>query len=198
MATAGAGITFGAYGVSNSPSGTVVQGYAPSTGGESTVGVTGYTNDGANGVLGPANAMTGLNFGVQGISVSSRGVGVQGSSPDVAVAGFNQVCSTTCKPVAGTAEQFVTVSGGIVLQGLVGTGFTQVFSVDSNGDLSITGYLTKSSGSYKIGHPLDPSNKYLSHSLLSARHDEHLQRSRCAGFKGRCVGKPAGLFPGFE
>ncbi|MGD1025925.1 MAG: hypothetical protein ABR880_24355 [Candidatus Sulfotelmatobacter sp.] len=168
LATAGTGITFGVYGVSNSPNGTAVQGYAPSTGTGSTNGVAGYTNNGGNGVLGAASATTGVNFGVQGISVSSGGVGVQGSSPNVAVAGFNQVCSTTCNLVAGTAGQFVTASGGIVLQGLVGAGFTQVFSVDSNGDLTITGKLTKGSGSFKIDHPLDPSNKYLSHSFVES------------------------------
>ena len=33
-------------------------------------------------------------------------------------------------------------------------------------DVQITGHLTKTSGSFKIDHPLDPENKYLSHSLV--------------------------------
>jgi hypothetical protein len=57
---------------------------------------------------------------------------------------------------------------GLVLQGLVGSGFTQVFSVDSDGNLTITGKLTKGSGSFKIDHPLDPANKYLSHSFVES------------------------------
>jgi hypothetical protein len=33
-------------------------------------------------------------------------------------------------------------------------------------NLNVTGKLTKGSGSFKIDHPLDPANKYLSHSLV--------------------------------
>jgi hypothetical protein len=91
---------------------------------------------------------------------------VQGSSPNVGVVGINQVCSPTCNLVIGTAGQFITASGGLILQGLAGS--TQVFSVDSNGNLTITGNLSKGSGSFKIDHPLDPANKYLSHSFVES------------------------------
>jgi hypothetical protein len=168
LATATTGGAFGVYGVSNSPNGTAVQGYAPSSSAGASQGVAGFTNNGGNGVIGGAFAPTGLNFGVQGISFSSGGVGVQGSSPNVAVAGINQVCSPTCNLVVGTAGQFITASGGLVLQGLVGSSHAQVFSVDSNGNLAITGNLSKGSGSFKIDHPLDPANKYLSHSFVES------------------------------
>lgn len=36
------------------------------------------------------------------------------------------------------------------------------------GDLTITGNLAKSSGSFKIDHPLDPANKYLYHSFVES------------------------------
>src|SRR6185503_7022173 len=36
------------------------------------------------------------------------------------------------------------------------------------GDVRITGNLTKGSGSFKIDHPLDPENKYLSHSFVES------------------------------
>jgi hypothetical protein len=36
------------------------------------------------------------------------------------------------------------------------------------GDVHVNGRLTKSSGSFKIDHPLDPANKYLSHSFVEA------------------------------
>jgi len=32
----------------------------------------------------------------------------------------------------------------------------------------VTGKLTKGSGSFKIDHPLDPANKYLSHSFVES------------------------------
>jgi hypothetical protein len=168
VATANTGATEGVQGSVDSPNGYGVFGNATSTSAGVGTGVIGITNNDGNGVLGVAEPTTGVNFGVQGISYSSGGVGAQGVSPNVAVAGFNQVCSPTCTLVAGTAGQFVTGSGGLVLQGLVGSGFAQVFSVDSNGDLTITGKLTKGSGSFKIDHPLDPANKYLSHSFVES------------------------------
>jgi hypothetical protein len=37
-----------------------------------------------------------------------------------------------------------------------------------NGDLDVTGTLSKGAGSFKIDHPLDPENKYLYHSLVES------------------------------
>ena len=37
-----------------------------------------------------------------------------------------------------------------------------------NGNVSIAGNLSKGSGSFKIDHPLDPANKYLSHSFVES------------------------------
>jgi len=53
-----------------------------------------------------------------------------------------------------------------VLEGLSKS--TKVFSVDATGNLTITGKLIKGSGSFKIDHPLDPANKYLSHSFVES------------------------------
>jgi hypothetical protein len=95
-------------------------------------------------------------------------VGVAGTSPGVAVSGFNQVCSSSgCTLIPGTAGQFATGSGGLILQGL-GAGYVPVFSVDSSGSVSIAGNLSKGSGSFKIDHPLDPANKCLSHSFVES------------------------------
>jgi hypothetical protein len=37
-----------------------------------------------------------------------------------------------------------------------------------NGDVNITGTLTKGAGAFKIDHPLDPANKYLTHSFVES------------------------------
>lgn len=37
-----------------------------------------------------------------------------------------------------------------------------------SGDVTTVGFLTKSAGSFKIDHPLDPANKYLSHSFVES------------------------------
>jgi len=41
-------------------------------------------------------------------------------------------------------------------------------TIDPFGNVSITGSLSKGSGSFKIGHPLDPANKYLYHSFVES------------------------------
>jgi hypothetical protein len=47
----------------------------------------------------------------------------------------------------------------------VGSG---AFAAQFAGNVDIIGNLTKSSGSFKIDHPLDPENKYLSHSFVES------------------------------
>ncbi len=42
---------------------------------------------------------------------------------------------------------------------------TKIFQIDTGG-VNITGNLQKSSGTFKIDHPLDPDNKYLMHSFI--------------------------------
>jgi hypothetical protein len=157
---------------SNATSGYAAGVYAQSssTGGVGVNGSATATSGGTNGVYGSSASSTG--FGVQGVDFAG-GVGVQGSSPNVAVAGFNQTCNSSgCTPAPGVAGEFVTAAGGTVLSGIAGT--TQVFYVDSSGNgyfagnLKVTGRMTKGSGSFMIDHPLDPENKYLSHSFVES------------------------------
>lgn len=42
------------------------------------------------------------------------------------------------------------------------------FGLYSQGDAHVNGTLSKSAGSFKIDHPLDPANKYLSHSFVES------------------------------
>lgn len=44
----------------------------------------------------------------------------------------------------------------------------RVFTVENNGDVFVAGNLSKGGGSFKIDHPLDPANKYLSHSFVES------------------------------
>ena len=72
----------------------------------------------------------------------------------------------------GTAGVFTAAAGGTILNGY--TGAARMFYVDSAGDgyfagnLTVTGQMTKGSGSFKIDHPLDPANQYLSHSFVES------------------------------
>ena len=65
----------------------------------------------------------------------------------------------------------------IISKGSLGLGYTgnindaevnSQYNLDVLGDARITGNLSKGSGSFTIDHPLDPTNKYLSHSFVES------------------------------
>jgi hypothetical protein len=58
-------------------------------------------------------------------------------------------------------------TGGIGIYGKPGSG-TNADAGFFDGDVGVTGTLSKSSGSFKIDHPLDPANKYLYHSFVES------------------------------
>ena len=88
--------------------------------------------------------MSGQNFGVLGYSNGANGWGVMGTSPSVGTAGSNQTCTAlgSCTLTTGIAGQFLTATGGTILQGLSGPDLntlTAVFSVDSQGNVTAAG-----------------------------------------------------------
>jgi hypothetical protein len=143
-AWATSGPTFGVSGASASTNGIGVIGYANATSGpaDGVIGTTAST--GGIGVQGVATATSGNPVGVYGATsgggfavwgaygfspTSITGVGVKGSIEAGAASG-------------GVAGQFINVPGqGLILQGISGYS-TQVFSVDANGNLDISGNLT--------------------------------------------------------
>ncbi|HWY58888.1 MAG TPA: hypothetical protein VNZ03_30780 [Terriglobales bacterium] len=137
-------------------------------------GVFGYTNSTTGlGVAGNANAATGQTTGVAGTSLSTSGTGVSGAATATTGLAIG-VVGVTNSP-AGIGGVFTNLGGGksAVLIGN-GANYAQVFIVDASGNgnfagnLNVTGKLTKGSGSFKIDHPLDPANKYLSHSFVES------------------------------
>ena len=173
-ATSPTGNTNGVFGRSASTNGIGVSGSATATTGNAygVFGQTESTGFGA-GVIGSANANTGTAFGVFGAANSPSGNGV-----------FGYASATSGSPhgVVGFVEspnavggQFIAHGGaGLVLQGLSGANFNQIFFVDASGNgyfagnLNVTGNLSKGSGSFKIDDPLDPANKTLSHSFVES------------------------------
>jgi trimeric autotransporter adhesin len=172
-ATSRTGFTFGIYGQSVSPEGIGVYGSNTSNTGNA-YGVFGQTSSTqfAAGVLGSATASTGTSYGVFGASSGTSGNGgffYAGSTSGgtIGVSGF--VESPT-----GTAGRFVANAGaGFVLMG-VANNSNVVYNVDAqgngflSGNLEVNGNVSKGSGSFKIDHPLDPANKYLSHSFVES------------------------------
>ena len=150
---AATGQVSGVNGGTSSTSGTGVVGSASATSGNTT-GVFGLSaSPNGNGVLGMNSATSGNAFGIQGVTASAAGVGVSASNSSTG--GVVQIGAAT-----------------YLINAYVGT--TGKFNLDYSGDgyfagnLNVTGKLTKGSGSFKIDHPLDPANKYLSHSFVES------------------------------
>lgn len=126
-----------------------------------SAGVNGQSLN-SNGVEGLAAATTGTVYGVRGVTNSTNGgAGVRGQGPYVGVHGVANASSGLNYGVRGS-----TLSTG---------GYAGYFDAPSGGtagrfvgNVSIAGSLSKSSGSFKIDHPLDPMNKYLYHSFVES------------------------------
>ncbi len=146
----GAADTSGVYGLHTAGTGVVygVRGQSSST--------SGY------GVFGRNTATSGAAYGVYGESSSTTfGAGVRGDGPYVGVwgsatstSGINWGVYGASSSPAGYGGFFTAASGGVAGR----------FS----GNVQITGNLSKGSGTFKIDHPLDPENKYLSHSFVES------------------------------
>lgn len=132
--------------------GTGVEGLGSGTG---SVGV--YGTGVANGVLGASTdgiAVRGDSInsnGVHGTSTHSGSSGVFGENLSNGWGVAGRVASTgTNWAVLGDAQSTTGKAGRFV------------------GAVSITGSISKGSGSFKIDHPLDPENKYLYHSFVES------------------------------
>lgn len=84
--------------------------------------------------------------------------------------------SASWNPDSGAAVSAETTSTA-ALDGITDTGFGIVAACQSNnigtaglfvGRVNVVGTLSKSGGSFKIDHPLDPANKYLFHSFVES------------------------------
>lgn len=136
--------SFGVLGVGYgnlTSSGAAVAGLAISTTDTEAVGVYGDGKSGF-GVYGTAQGSSGT--GVLGTSNNSDGTGVIGSG-DTGVMGVSS-STTGGAAVFGAGQEAGLFSGNV----------------------DISGFLTKGGGSFKIDHPLDPANKYLSHSFVES------------------------------
>ncbi|HEX2662847.1 MAG TPA: hypothetical protein VHM93_08440 [Candidatus Acidoferrum sp.] len=160
FADATSGHTTGVFGQTSSPDGNGIMGVSNSSYANFNDGVVGINNStsgnayGVNGstqtigfgagVAGAAFATTGTAFGVFGQAHSPNGTAVFGTA--ASTSGFpTAVVGFLDSPQGGVAGQFVAHTGaGLILQGLSGPNFNQVFSVDANGNLNVSGNLVVS------------------------------------------------------
>jgi len=147
--------------------GTAVGGYATNTIG-GTSGVTGvsYSKHGF-GVIGSAVSDTGKTTGVRGASKSPDGIGVHGTADSITgenIGVRGESVSPTGTGVYGIASEATGANIGVKGESASPNGYAGYFV----GNVEVTGNLIKGSSTFKIDHPLDPENKYLSHSVVES------------------------------
>ncbi|MCA1568134.1 MAG: collagen-like protein [Acidobacteria bacterium] len=130
---------------------TGVAGTGGSVGVAGTGGTYGVWAKGATGV----NALGTSSYGIY---AKGGAVGVSGSGP-TAVEGVSN--GTNGIGVYGNSN---SGAGAVGVYGVSNTGYAGYFA----GRVHVTGILSKGGGSFKIDHPLDPANKYLSHSFVES------------------------------
>ena len=164
----GDGSTHGVNGFSSTNQGAGIFGFSN---GLSGAGVLGSNVTSGFGVLGEASGTSG--FGVLGEATGPAGQGVWGESFGALVdgSGFGpDGVDGVAHSVAGSGVAAVNLSNGDGLFAQSNGGLAGFFlgKTEVAGDLVVTGNVSKSSGSFKIDHPLDPANKYLYHSFVES------------------------------
>ena len=141
----------GGHGVEgSSPGGTAVYG-------NGIIGVSGQGNNGGSGVYGNSSSGVGV-YGQSGSSDGVYGTSTSGTGVHGVGSGYGMVAEGSSYGIAayGSVGIYAAPTAGNTIAGLFG------------GNVQVNGNLTKSSGSFKIDHPLDPANKYLYHSFVES------------------------------
>ncbi|MBI5865368.1 MAG: hypothetical protein HZB38_12840 [Planctomycetes bacterium] len=104
-------------------------------------------------------------------SATNNGAAVQIMSMGAPI-GTNAALSATC--TNGRAAYFQTADAGTYALRARSTAATSDYAgwfegrVQITGDCNVSGTLSKTAGSFKIDHPLDPENKFLYHSFVES------------------------------
>lgn len=165
IVNATSGSTIGVYGVSLSTTGHGVEGKAIATTGVN-YGVYGESaSTGGKGVKGLVTASTGITHGVIGEAFSIDGRGVLGqTSGDYGKALYGYATGIYGKGLHAVVTSTHSSANAILAESGGGSSYAGYFV----GKVHVAGALSKSSGSFKIDHPLDPENKYLYHSFVES------------------------------
>ena len=95
---------------------------------------------------------------------AGTGIGVMGESNLTGVHGY-----ASGSAVTGVIGEAIGVAGPWAIWGISNsTDGSATMAGVFHGNVAISGTLMKSSGTFKIDHPLDPANKYLSHSFVES------------------------------
>jgi hypothetical protein len=116
----------------------------------------------------------GAGPGVRGLGALSTGDGVQGFGGGAGTAGVRGISrENNGNGVIGEAN---IGPRAYAIWGQSRSGFAGYFdgTVQVNGDLNVTGSVTKGGGGFQIDHPLEPESKYLVHSFVESPHRKNI------------------------
>jgi hypothetical protein len=120
--------------------------------------VEAYSNGFARNLISQLSVLYNLGGGT-GVQITNNTAVGQALEIDCTLAGSD--CEGIIANGTNYGGIFSGEGGEAALGGLAGAG-------SFNGDVNITGTLTKGAGAFKIDHPLDPANKYLTHSFVES------------------------------
>ncbi|MGB0404329.1 MAG: hypothetical protein ACPGEG_09555, partial [Salibacteraceae bacterium] len=191
-AVGGGAYAAGVYGTATgtlATSGTArgVDGIANSTTAQYNQGIFGYASNpgtGSNGynagATGDATGHTILNYGVLGLNsgTGNKNYGgafyaygnVSGTKKNYGMYGYSWGADTNIAIYGYAKDDPAAVNYGIYTEVAGASSLAGRFigNVRIEGNLDITGSISKGSGTFKIDHPLDPENKYLVHSFVES------------------------------
>jgi hypothetical protein len=152
------GTAYGVFGVASNTGGSSIGGSFSGTGGGSSL----YSTYGVS-----ASASSTSNSSKFGVSAQANQTGGTGGTNYGVYAQASVTAGTvvTNYGVYAEATGAATTNVGIYARAAGGTNNTAGVFV---GNVNIAGALTKTSGTFKIDHPLDPANKYLYHSFVES------------------------------
>lgn len=154
------------------------------TGVYGTGGAAGLTGSSASGY--GVQATSTSNFGIYAYSAQSNGVHAESGNSTglIAWAPGNNNAAYGYNLTSGTDGSFGSPNEGMLGRGRNGHDGVTANALDGGkglvavssgglsafviGDMQVTGSLSKAGGSFKIDHPLDPTNKYLYHSFVES------------------------------
>lgn len=184
------GETTGVGGFINSDEGQAVSGFSNalagngagvvgSANGDLSVGVYGGVSRGTYGTFGWAaattatgvggwnQATTGETRGVSGLVYSDAGAALFGEA--TAATGLtNGVYATVASTTGRAVEAIASASSGLNYGVFARTNSAAGYAGWFQGRVHVNGTLSKSAGSFRIDHPLDPENRTLSHSFVES------------------------------
>ena len=169
------GVTYGVSGETNSLNGYGVAGMNFAEGGTGIFAGGGGGPDsvvGGTGLMAQGGTETGPSaVGGAGAEVLGGNVTDPSSSPGVGLeVGAGECLSCTASQVFGGVGIVTSGSNNNDGDGIMsfGNNFNQSYAGNFAGNVYVSGNVIKSGGSFKIDHPLDPANKYLSHSFVES------------------------------